>query len=100
MSITSEEKARFEAAGHEAALLHVETLANQKDPLSQVELLEVHRLIFAQSWPEIAGRFRTERISRSPKRPTPRHTGNKCRPWSIKLSERLATAWQSLVGMT
>lgn len=62
MSITPEEKARFEAAGHQAALSHVETLADQKFPLSQVELLEIHRLIFARSWPEIAGRFRTENI--------------------------------------
>ena len=62
MSITPEVKARLEAAGHQAALSYVETLADQKAPLSQVDLLEVHRLIFVQSWPEIAGWFRTENI--------------------------------------
>lgn len=62
MRITPEAKARLEAAGHQAALSYVDTLVDQKAPLYQVELLEIHRLIFALSWPEIAGRFRTENV--------------------------------------
>jgi len=62
VSITPKAKARLEAAGHQAALSYVESLAGQTKPLLQIELLEVHRLIFAQSWPEIAGRFRNENI--------------------------------------
>ena len=62
MTVTPETKARLEAAGHQAALSYVDTLADQKAPFYQVELLEIHRLIFAKSWPEIAGRFRTENI--------------------------------------
>lgn len=62
MSITPEAKARLEAAGHQAALSYVDALADQRTPLLQVELLKIHRLIFAQSWPEIAGRFRNENI--------------------------------------
>jgi Fic family protein len=57
-----ETKARLEAAGHQAALSYVDGLAEQKAPLYQVELLKLHRLIFAQSWPEIAGRFRIENV--------------------------------------
>ncbi|MFQ5855303.1 MAG: hypothetical protein ACE5LU_06645 [Anaerolineae bacterium] len=44
MSIAPEDKARLEAAGHQAALSYVDTLADQKAALSQVELLEVHHL--------------------------------------------------------
>lgn len=62
MSVTPETKARLEAAGHQAALSYMDTLAEEKAPLHQVELLKIHRLIFAQSWPEIAGRFRTENL--------------------------------------
>lgn len=62
MNITPEIKARLEAAGHQAALLYVEELATQKAPVGHIELLEMHRRLFAQSWSEIAGRFRTENI--------------------------------------
>jgi Fic family protein len=52
----------LEAAGHQAALSYVDKLVNRKELLSQIELRQIHRLIFARSWPEIAGRFRTENI--------------------------------------
>jgi Fic family protein len=55
-------KARLEAAGHQAALSYVDRLAEQKTSLYQVELLKIHRLIFSQSWPDIAGRFRIENV--------------------------------------
>jgi len=62
VTITPETKSRLEAAGHEAALSHIETLTDHKTPFGQIELLEIHRLIFARSWPDIAGRFRTENV--------------------------------------
>ncbi len=62
MNITPETKARLEAAGHQAALLYVEELAAQKASVGHIELLEMHRRLFIQSWPEIAGRFRIENI--------------------------------------
>ncbi len=62
MSITPEVKARLEAAGHQAALSFVDELAKQKTFLGPVELLEMHRLIFIYSWPEIAGRFRNQDV--------------------------------------
>ena len=62
MKITPEIKARLEAAGHQAALLYVEELVARQAPVSHIEILEMHRRLFAQSWPEIAGRFRTENI--------------------------------------
>jgi Fic family protein len=57
-----ESKARLEAAGHQAALSYMDGLAELKAPLYEVELLKLHRLIFARSWPEIAGRFRIENV--------------------------------------
>lgn len=62
MNITPEVKAQLEAAGHQAALSHMDTLATQQTPVGHIELLEMHRRLFAQSWPEIAGRFRSENI--------------------------------------
>jgi Fic family protein len=62
VKITPELKAKLEAAGHEAALSYVDILAQQKRLLDQTELREMHRLIFARSWPEIAGKFRTENV--------------------------------------
>ncbi len=62
MNITPKTKAQLEAAGHQAALLYVDELAAHKSPVGHVELLEMHRRLFAQSWPEIAGRFRNENI--------------------------------------
>jgi len=62
VSITPEVKARLEAAGHQAALSYLDKLAKQKTFLGPVELLEIHRLIFVHSWPEIAGRFRNQGI--------------------------------------
>lgn len=55
-------KAQLEAAGHQAALLYMDDLAKQKASVTHIELLEMHRRLFAQSWPEIAGRFRNENI--------------------------------------
>lgn len=62
MSLTPQDKAKLEAAGHQAALSLMDNLAAQKTALGQAELREMHRRLFAQSWPESAGRFRTENI--------------------------------------
>jgi len=62
VSLALQAKAQLEAAGHQAALSLMDDLAAQKTPLGQAELREMHRLLFAQSWPESAGRFRTENI--------------------------------------
>ncbi|MBN2005721.1 MAG: Fic family protein [Anaerolineae bacterium] len=62
MSLAIQAKAQLEAAGHQAALSLMDDLAAQKTTLGQAELREMHRLLFAHSWPESAGRFRTENI--------------------------------------
>lgn len=62
MKSTVEIRKHLEAAGHQAAIEYMEAVAKQHIPLGQVELLEMHRRLFAQSWPEIAGRFRNENV--------------------------------------
>lgn len=62
MNIAPDAKARLEAAGHQAALLYMDELAKRKATVMHIELLEMHHRLFAQSWPEIAGRFRNENI--------------------------------------
>lgn len=62
MSISPERKAALEAASHRAALSYVERLTQDRVPLGQVELREIHRLIFQDSWPDIAGRYRTHAV--------------------------------------
>lgn len=62
MTISPKQKALLEAAGHKSALLYVDQLALTKTLIGFIELREVHRLIFVQSWPEIAGKFRSENV--------------------------------------
>ena len=52
------EKASIELKGQEAMLRWLESLALQRTKLSISMLLEMHRMIFEDSWPEGAGQFR------------------------------------------
>ena len=62
MNQTPEEKARLEALGHHQAVTYINSLAKQHQEIELQNLREIHCLIFTQSWPEIAGRFRTESV--------------------------------------
>ncbi len=52
------QKASLELRGQEEMLRKTEERSLKKEELSISLLLDMHRTIFAQSWPDIAGRFR------------------------------------------
>jgi len=67
------ENASTELRGQEALLRSLEAQARQREPLSLTMVREMHRQIFAESMPDMAGRFRTGevRISQMNHRPPP-----------------------------
>ena len=56
------EKAGIELKGQEAMLRWLESLASQRTELSISMLLEMHRMMFEDSWPEGAGQFRESEV--------------------------------------
>ena len=56
------EKAGIELKGQEAMLRWLESLAIQRTELSLSMLLEMHRMMFEDSWPEGAGQFRESEV--------------------------------------
>lgn len=66
-------KASLELRGLNSLLLWLEQQAPAGAPLSISLLLQAHRLIFAESWPDIAGRFRDGEVAISGMSHTPPH---------------------------
>ena len=56
------EKASIELRGQEAMLRWLESLASQRTKLSIPMLLEMHRMVFEDSWAEGAGQFRQSEV--------------------------------------
>ena len=77
-----------ELRGQEQLLRSLEDEADQSTPFSLSMLLEMHRSMFAKSWPETAGRFRQGevRISDMAHRP----------PHHLKVQEQLYQSLQSI----
>jgi len=56
-------KAAQELQGQEKMLRWLESLASDRVEFSLSMLLEMHRMVFEESWPEAAGRFRQTEVS-------------------------------------
>ncbi len=56
------EKASIELKGQEVMLRWLESLALQRTKLSISMLLEMHRMVFGDSWPEGSGQFRQSKV--------------------------------------
>ena len=68
--------ASLELKGQEALLVTLESEAKLREPFSITKFKEMHRMIFAASVPEMAGRFRTEEVRISGMRHRPPHPRN------------------------
>lgn len=52
----------FEINNHQKAIEFVESLAKSKTPITEAEILEIHRLVLENIEKEFAGRYRTGRV--------------------------------------
>ncbi|MFC1522354.1 Fic family protein [Elusimicrobiota bacterium] len=66
-------KAWLEIQGHQMMLRHVEAMALKQKELSVSAMLEMHRIIFEKSWPDMAGKLRTVEVQISAASHLPAH---------------------------